>query len=124
MQPEDPLSGWQTPPFEPTLINNRVYARGAQDNKGQVLGFLQGVKALIEAGEQLPTIKIVIEGQEESGSAAINDLVPVLRSRLQANVMMVSMVTSMPSSICCSLVRRARIHRAGSTFTSWRSLSR
>lgn len=90
VQPEDPLSGWQTPPFEPTLLNDRVYARGAQDNKGQVFGFLSGVKALIEAGENLPTIKLVIEGQEESGSFAVNDLAPLLRPRLQANVMMVS----------------------------------
>jgi len=90
VQPEDPLSGWQTPPFEPTLIGDRVYARGAQDNKGQVLGFLEGVKALVEAGERLPTIKLVIEGQEESGSFAINDLAAILRPRLQAHVMMVS----------------------------------
>ena len=90
VQPEDPLSGWQTPPFEPTLMNGRVYARGAQDNKGQVFAFLQGVKALIEAGEKLPTVKIVLEGQEESGSSALNDLAPLLRQRLQADVMMVS----------------------------------
>ncbi|NLC81785.1 MAG: M20 family dipeptidase, partial [Lentisphaerae bacterium] len=62
VQPEDPLAGWLTPPFEPTLIEGRVYARGAQDNKGQVFGFLQGVKALVEAGESLPTIKLVLEG--------------------------------------------------------------
>ncbi len=90
VQPEDPLSGWQTPPFEPTLINERVYARGAQDNKGQVFAFLQGVKALIEAGEPLPTIKLVLEGQEESGSSALNDLAPILRQRLRADVLMVS----------------------------------
>jgi acetylornithine deacetylase/succinyl-diaminopimelate desuccinylase-like protein len=89
VQPEDPLSGWSTPPFEPTLINGRVYARGAQDNKGQVFAFLQGVKALIEAGEALPTLKIVLEGQEESGSSALNDLAPILRQRLRADVMMV-----------------------------------
>jgi len=90
VQPEDPLADWQTPPFEPTLIEGRVYARGAQDNKGQVFGFLQGVKALVEAGESLPTIKLVLEGQEESGSSALNDLAPILRQRLQADVMMVS----------------------------------
>ena len=90
VQPEDPLNEWQTPPFEPTLIDGRVYARGAQDNKGQVFGFLQGVKALIEAGESLPTIKLVLEGQEESGSSALNDLAPILKQRLKADVMMVS----------------------------------
>jgi acetylornithine deacetylase/succinyl-diaminopimelate desuccinylase-like protein len=89
VQPEDPLDGWQTPPFEPTLIDDRVYARGAQDNKGQVFGFLQGVKALVDAGETLPTVKVVLEGQEESGSSALNDLAPILRQRLRADVMMV-----------------------------------
>ncbi|HRU20132.1 MAG TPA: M20/M25/M40 family metallo-hydrolase [Kiritimatiellia bacterium] len=76
VQPEDPLEAWLTPPFEPTLINGRVYARGAQDNKGQVFGFLQGVKALIEAGVPLPTLRIVIEGQEESGSEGLTALAP------------------------------------------------
>ena len=89
VQPEDPLEAWLTPPFEPTLINGRVYARGAQDNKGQVFGFLQGVKALIEAGVPLPTLRIVIEGQEESGSEGLTALAPSLRQRLQADVMMV-----------------------------------
>jgi len=90
VQPEDPVSGWQTPPFEPTLIGDRVYARGAQDNKGQLFGFLQGIKALIEAGERLPSIKIVLEGQEENGSYALAELAPSLRQRLQADVLMVS----------------------------------
>jgi acetylornithine deacetylase/succinyl-diaminopimelate desuccinylase-like protein len=90
VQPEDPLDGWQTPPYEPTLIGGRVYARGAQDNKGQAFGFLQGVKALVEAGEALPTLKLVLEGQEESGSSALNDLAPILRQRLRADVMLVS----------------------------------
>jgi acetylornithine deacetylase/succinyl-diaminopimelate desuccinylase-like protein len=89
VQPEDPLEEWRTPPFEPALIDGRVYARGAQDNKGQIFGFLQGVKALIEAGEALPTLKLVIEGQEESGSSALNDLAPILRQRLKADMMMV-----------------------------------
>jgi acetylornithine deacetylase/succinyl-diaminopimelate desuccinylase-like protein len=76
VQPEDPLNEWKTPPFEPTLIDGRVYARGAQDNKGQVFGFLHGIKALIEAGKPLPTLKVLIEGQEESGSEALSLLAP------------------------------------------------
>ena len=98
VQPEDPLNEWQTPPFEPTLINGRVYARGAQDNKGQVMGFLQGVKALIAAGERLPTIKIIIEGQEESGSTALTELAPCLRQRIQADLMMVSDTSCAPDN--------------------------
>lgn len=90
VQPEDPLDGWRTPPFEPTLTDGRVYARGAQDNKGQIMGFLSGVKALVEAGERLPTLKLVLEGQEENGSYALAELAPALQSRLSADVLMVS----------------------------------
>ena len=88
VQPEDPLTEWKTPPFEPTLIDGRVYARGAQDNKGQAFAFLQGVKALIAAGKPLPTLKIVLEGQEESGSEVLAALAPTLAARLQADVLM------------------------------------
>ena len=90
VQPEDPLDGWNTPPFEPTVKDGRVYARGAQDNKGQVFGFLQGVKAMLDAGKSLPTLKIVLEGQEESGSGALHLLAPRLAKRLRADVLMVS----------------------------------
>jgi acetylornithine deacetylase/succinyl-diaminopimelate desuccinylase-like protein len=88
VQPEDPLAEWKTPPFEPTLADGRVYARGAQDNKGQVMGFLTGVKALVEAGRPLPTLKVVLEGQEESGSEVLSALAPSLAPRLQADVLM------------------------------------
>ncbi len=90
VQPEDPLDGWNTPPFDPTLVDGRVYARGAQDNKGQIFGILQGLKALLDAGESLPTVKIVLEGQEESGSTALSLLAPQLAKRLRADVLMVS----------------------------------
>ena len=96
VQPEDPLNEWKTPPFEPTLIEGRVYARGAQDNKGQVFGFLHGIKALIEAGKPLPTLKVLIEGQEESGSEAISLLAPAMASRIRADVMMVCDTSSGP----------------------------
>jgi len=98
VQPEDPLDGWKTPPFEPALIGGRVYARGAQDDKGQVMGFLMGVKALIEAGMPLPTLRLVIEGQEESSSKALTALAPLLRQRLHADVLMVSDTSSGPAS--------------------------
>jgi acetylornithine deacetylase/succinyl-diaminopimelate desuccinylase-like protein len=89
VQPEDPVDAWQTPPFEPTLANGRVYARGAQDNKGQAFAVLQALKALIESGEALPHLKLVLEGQEECGSTGLSVLAPALASRLQADVLMV-----------------------------------
>ena len=72
VQPPDPLDAWETPPFEPTLKDNgRVYCRGAQDDKGQFFSFLCGMRNfLLSAPNSVPTIKIVLEGQEESGSTA------------------------------------------------------
>ena len=77
VQPPDPLDEWNTPPFEPVLKDDgRVYARGAQDDKGQWFSFLSGLKSLLaeDASRPLPTIKIVLEGQEESGSTALFQL--------------------------------------------------
>ena len=73
VQPPDPLDAWETPPFEPTLKDDqRVYCRGAQDDKGQFFSFLCGMRNfLARAPQAVPTIKIVLEGQEESGSTAL-----------------------------------------------------
>ncbi len=89
VQPSDPAGEWNTPPFEPTLIDGRVYARGAQDNKGQAIAFLQGIKALIDAGRPMPNIKVVLEGQEESGSSGLIEMAPGLAKKLQADVLLV-----------------------------------
>ncbi|MCL2105113.1 MAG: M20/M25/M40 family metallo-hydrolase [Kiritimatiellaeota bacterium] len=96
VQPEDPVAEWRTPPFEPSLLDGRVYARGAQDNKGQLMGFLMGVRALVEAGVPLPTLKVVLEGQEESGSGVLTELAPSLALRLQADVLMACDTSSGP----------------------------
>ncbi len=101
VQPPDPLEEWTTPPFEPTLKDGRVYARGAQDDKGQWFSFLSGLKALLEQDPSvsLPTIKIVLEGQEESGSGALFHLLsrksrpssgPDFPGRIKADVLCVS----------------------------------
>ena len=80
VQPPDPLEAWETPPFEPTLKDNqRVYCRGAQDDKGQFFSFLCGMRNFLDSRMgtvpqitgTVPTIKIVLEGQEESGSTAL-----------------------------------------------------
>lgn len=89
VQPADPAEDWKTPPFEPALRNGRVYARGAQDNKGQTFAFIQGIRALIDSGAELPAIKMVIEGQEESGSAALLELAPAMKESLKADVLLV-----------------------------------
>lgn len=91
VQPVDPVSEWKTPPFEPTEIDGRVYCRGAQDDKGQSFAFLCGIRDyLASLGDHpVPTIKVVLEGQEESGSEALMALAPELRRKLSANILAV-----------------------------------
>ena len=90
VQPVDPIEAWETPPFEPTLRDDRLYARGAQDDKGQWFALLQGLRAAIESGETLPALRLVLEGQEESGSGVLADLAHDLRKRLAADVLLVA----------------------------------
>ena len=90
VQPPDPLDEWETPPFEPTLRDDRVHARGAQDDKGQFFAFLCGMRDyLSSATGDVPTIKILLEGQEESGSVVLGKLAPSIRARLRADVLAV-----------------------------------
>ncbi len=90
VQPADPLSEWKTPPFEPTVVGERVYCRGAQDDKGQTFAFLNGVKDFLAAQTRRGlNLKVVLEGQEESGSAALMALAPTLRKKLAADVLLV-----------------------------------
>lgn len=72
VQPVDPLELWDTPPFEPTIKGNEIYARGACDNKGQCLYGIYGVKAFLEIGKKEDlNIKVIIEGEEELGSVGL-----------------------------------------------------
>lgn len=68
-QPVDPLELWQNPPFEPTIIEDRVYARGASDDKGNMIIPILAVEALLKTEGRLPVnVKFFFEGQEEIGS--------------------------------------------------------
>src|SRR4051812_33014383 len=69
VQPPDPLELWESPPFEPVLKNGYVFARGATDNKGQILSHILGVQEALEENGDLPVnLHFVIEGEEEIGS--------------------------------------------------------
>lgn len=89
VQPVDPLELWESPPFEPALRDGRVYARGAQDNKGQVFFVLKAVECLRASGVSLPTIKVIIEGEEECESEALSRNLHLWREPLKADVLMV-----------------------------------
>ena len=93
VQPPDPLNEWETPPFEPTVKeDDRIYCRGAQDDKGQVFAFLCGLRECLSSSVSSPlNIKIVLDGQEESGSVGLFKLLEQkeFRKRLTADVMLV-----------------------------------
>ena len=74
VQPPDPLELWESPPFEPTVRDGKVYARGATDDKGQMITHLFSVEAWKKTRGDLPVqIKFLIEGEEESGSSGMNE---------------------------------------------------
>jgi acetylornithine deacetylase/succinyl-diaminopimelate desuccinylase-like protein len=91
VQPVDPLKLWNTPPFEPTLRGDDLYARGASDDKGQTFIHIKAVEALLKTTGKLPVnVKFIIEGEEESGSGAINDYVTQHGDKLTADAVLIS----------------------------------
>lgn len=74
VQPPDPLELWTTPPFEPTVRDGKLYARGATDDKGQMITHLFSTEAWLKTEGKLPIqIKFVVEGEEECGSSGFNE---------------------------------------------------
>jgi len=97
VQPPEPLHEWKTPPFEPTIHNGAIYARGATDNKGQHFAHLKAVEAFLKTGTELPCdITFVIEGEEEVGSESLTKFLRQYRKDLKCDVVVVS-DTGMPS---------------------------
>lgn len=84
VQPEDPVDLWDAPPFEPTIKDNVIYARGAIDNKGQCWYTLQAVAAFIEKSGGV-NIKILIEGEEEIGSLSLFSILEKRKDELAAD---------------------------------------
>lgn len=86
VQPVDPLEQWQTPPFQPELRKGEIYARGAQDNKGQCFYTLQSLKMIRELTGSFPiNIKLCIEGEEEIGSTGLAAILMQKKEALQAD---------------------------------------
>ena len=99
VQPPDPLDEWQTPPFEPDVRDRKVYARGATDDKGQMITHLFGVEAWMKTVGSLPVqVKFLIEGEEECGSAGLNEFLAgkydkdglSVREKLSADIAVIS----------------------------------
>src|SRR6059036_1746259 len=91
VQPPDPLELWDSPPFEPILKDGYVFARGATDNKGQILSHILGIQETIEEDGELPVnLHLVIEGEEEIGSANLGTFLNENRDALKSDVAVVS----------------------------------
>jgi len=87
VQPVDPLELWESPPFEATIREGEIYARGAADDKGQVFMHFKAIEAHLKQNGKLPVnIRIVLEGEEEVGSANLDNFVKEHKSELAADV--------------------------------------
>ncbi|MCA9180547.1 MAG: dipeptidase [Planctomycetales bacterium] len=93
VQPVDPLDEWKNPPFEPHIADGRIWGRGTADDKGKALALVNAVEAWLAAEGSLPlNIKMLIEGEEESGGGSIERYVadPANHKKLSADVALVS----------------------------------
>jgi acetylornithine deacetylase/succinyl-diaminopimelate desuccinylase-like protein len=91
VQPPEPLELWKSPPFEPRIEGQNLYARGASDDKGQLFTHLAAVESFLETKGKLPlNVKFIIEGEEEIGSPAFEDFVKEQADLLKADCVVVS----------------------------------
>ncbi|TEU21992.1 MAG: dipeptidase [Anaerolineales bacterium] len=91
VQPPDPLEMWDTPPFEPTIVGDDLFCRGASDDKGQLYVHVKAVEAFKEtAGAPPINIKCIFEGEEESGSPSLNPFIREHTGMLAADVAVIS----------------------------------
>ena len=90
VQPVDPIEQWHTPPFDPTIKGDMIYARGADDDKGQFFSFLKAMEIIYSKTGSLPgNYKIVIEGEEEIGSAHFEELLSSQKELFRADSILI-----------------------------------
>jgi acetylornithine deacetylase/succinyl-diaminopimelate desuccinylase-like protein len=90
VQPADPLELWKTPPFEPTIRDGKIYARGACDDKGQFYMHVKAFELMMQTDTLPCNIKFMIEGEEEVGSNNLGIFVKENKNRLKADVVLIS----------------------------------
>ncbi len=91
VQPPDPQNAWASPPFEPEVRDDRVWARGATDNKGQILAHILGVAEALKANDTLPVnVIFLIEGEEEVGSPHLAAFLEAHKSELACDIVAIS----------------------------------
>jgi len=90
VMPAEPLELWNTAPFEPQVRDGRVYARGADDDKGQAMIQVKAFEYLVRTGQLRHNVKFIFEGEEEIGSPSLNAFLEAHRDLLASDVILVS----------------------------------
>src|ERR1039458_2045108 len=107
VQPPDPLDEWKTPPFEPAIRNDNIYARGSADDKGQTYILIKAVDGLLKQHGRLPiNVKFLVEGEEEVGGEHIESYVASKPARLKADAAVIcdtEMFAPVLPTICVGL---------------------
>jgi acetylornithine deacetylase/succinyl-diaminopimelate desuccinylase-like protein len=90
VQPVDPIEEWKSPPFEPTERDGKIFARGAQDNKGQCFYTMAAIRDLLKNSPNYPmNIKLIVEGEEETGSGVLHHLLSLKADFLSADYLVI-----------------------------------
>jgi acetylornithine deacetylase/succinyl-diaminopimelate desuccinylase-like protein len=107
VQPVDPLELWTSPPFEPVVKGNKIFARGSADDKGQIFIHIKSLEAHLKNNGKLPiNVKVIFEGEEEIGSVNLEKFIEVQKEKLKADYVVISdtsMYTDNLPSICYGL---------------------
>src|ERR1044071_7648970 len=90
VQPADPVNLWDSPPFEPVIKNGKIYARGSCDDKGQVYMHVKAFETMVKLNLLSCNVKFMVEGEEEVGSDNLGTFVKENKSKLKANVILIS----------------------------------
>ena len=90
VQPADPLNLWKSAPFDPTIIDGKIFARGACDDKGQVYMHVKAFETMVKTNTLTNNVKFIIEGEEEIGSPNLATFVKQNKELLKADVILIS----------------------------------
>ncbi len=90
VQPADPLDLWDSPPFEPVIKDEKIYARGAADDKGQMYMHVKAFELMMELDILPCNVKFIIEGEEEVGSANLEAFITANKEKLKADTILIS----------------------------------
>lgn len=99
VQPAEPLELWKSPPFEPEIREGKIYARGADDDKGQMFMHLKAFEFMVNSGKLPCNVKFMIEGEEEIGSPSLKQFCKENKELLKSDVILISDTTMISMDI-------------------------